>query len=147
MDDSFFPGSRPGAASGAVTGSDLAPDGGLVPAAAEVRTVPSSGGLWSTAADLVCFGLGWASLLPADLAGEALTPHAERPFGAVGLRWFLDRTGETAGLSGVGPGVSASLVVRMGDRCAQVALSKCQAPVASVAACQARSRDTHIPAA
>jgi hypothetical protein len=40
----------------------------FVPAPAKVATVPAVLGLWTTAADLVRFALGWSSLLPAPLA-------------------------------------------------------------------------------
>ena len=36
----------------------------------------SAGGLWSTGPDLVRFGSGWRTLLPGELAEQALRPHA-----------------------------------------------------------------------
>ena len=147
MDSSFFPGRRPDAASGGVTGYDLAAGGTLVPALAKIFTVPSSDGLWSTAADLARFGLGWSSLLPADLVAEALTPQAARPLGAVGLGWFLDRTGEMAGLPGVAPGSSASLVVRVRDGRTHAALSNRLTPVESVNGRVLRAMDRAAAAA
>jgi CubicO group peptidase (beta-lactamase class C family) len=77
--------------------------------------VPAAGGLWTTAADLVRFGLTWSSLLPDALAREALQPHAERndgPGGQAGLGWMLQLPKDVAGHPGAGPGFSASLIVR-----------------------------------
>jgi CubicO group peptidase (beta-lactamase class C family) len=104
----------------------------LAGAGAKVFTVPSSDGLWSTAADLARFGATWSSLLPAELVEAALTPQAARRAGSTGLGWLLDRTGELAGIPGVAPGSSASLVVRVRDGRTQVALSNRRTPVESV---------------
>jgi len=72
------------------------------------------GGLWTSAADLVRFGLAWSSLLPAPLASEALAPQAEYPGGAAGLGWMLVLPKDVAGQPGIGPGSSASLIIRPG---------------------------------
>jgi hypothetical protein len=74
MSGSSFPERWPGADERAVCGYRLDPDGAFVPAPAKVGTVPAVLGLWTTAADLIRFALGWSALLPAPLAEEALRP-------------------------------------------------------------------------
>src|SRR5262249_52738135 len=72
-------------------------------------------GLWTTAADLVRFGLAWSSLLPDALAREALRPQAERhdsPGGGAGLGWMLVPPKGVARAPRAGPGFSASLIIR-----------------------------------
>jgi CubicO group peptidase (beta-lactamase class C family) len=125
MDDSGFPG-----AADVVTGYEPEDDGTL-------RAVPGPVGtaseLWTTAADLVRFGLRWQTLLPEALAREALSPQADLPGGShVGLGWHLDRTGDVTGLPGRRPGASASLVVRRRDRRVHVALANRNVPVEPV---------------
>ena len=75
------------------------------------RPSPPPCGLWTTAADLVRFGTGWASLLPASLAREAFRPQARMApgEGSMGLGWFIDRDRAGAGRGGAGPGTTASL--------------------------------------
>lgn len=66
---------------------------------AAICTLPAIGGLWLTAADIVRLGTGWASLLPAGLAREALTPQAGPAPGTaikVGLGWLLRPPEEVA---------------------------------------------------
>jgi len=113
MRDSWFPDSPP--ATGVATGHRLTDAGVFEPEPAQVSTMPAAGGLWTTAADLVRFGLGWSSLLPDALAREALSPQAERndgPGGQAGLGWGLQLTKDVAGHPGAGPGFSASLIIR-----------------------------------
>jgi CubicO group peptidase (beta-lactamase class C family) len=98
MTGSFFPAAWPAAEPDTVTGYVVADDGTLKSAPALVCTMPAAGGLWSTAGDLVRFGLSWVSLLPAELAREALTPQSTRPGGVqVGLGWHLTLASELAG--------------------------------------------------
>ena len=78
------------------------------------------------------FGVGWSSLLPAELAAEAVTPQAARPVGHIGFGWCLDHTGEIIGHPGSAVGGSASLVVLRGDRQAHAALANRQVPVEPV---------------
>ncbi|MFC1419607.1 serine hydrolase [Streptacidiphilus cavernicola] len=118
-----------------VTGYGPGVDGRLVPVQGQGQDQPTAavGGLWTTAFDLVRFGVGWRTLLPEELAREALTPHTTLPGGsALGLGWRLDPTGEIAGLAGSLPGASASLVLRLRDRRVHVALSNRDVPVEPV---------------
>ena len=81
--------------------------------------------MWTTAADLVTFGTGWSSLLPGDLAADALRPQAAEATGSgqVGLGWRLNTARGFATEIGTGPGGAASLIVRLGDSHAYVALT------------------------
>ena len=114
MHTSWFPRSVP--ATGAATGHRLTDDGSFAPEPTRISTVPAASGMWTTAVDLVRFGLGWSSLLPDALAREALQPQAEvDEFGGqAGLGWMLMRTKDVAGHPGAGPGYSASLIIRPG---------------------------------
>lgn len=116
MSGSWFPARWPQAGSDAVTGYELAADGSFRPAPREVAAVPAVLGLWTTAGDLVRFGLGWSSLLPPELARQALTPQVrpdDLPVGAVGLGFFINERLGLAGMAGAHPGGSASLVMRL----------------------------------
>jgi CubicO group peptidase (beta-lactamase class C family) len=89
------------------------------------------GGLWSTAADLARFGATWSSLLPADLAAEALRPQA--PSGsppAFGFGWPLDTNNNLAGLVGGAHGIVASLLIVPGSRQASVIMTSRLVPTA-----------------
>ena len=134
MSSSSFPASWP--ATGAVTGYRLADDGSFEPVPARVCTLPPAGGLWTTGADLVRFGLGWASLLPAALAREALRPQAARDStGAdMGLGWLLNEPKDVCGHAGGGPGAASSLIVRMSTGQPSVALANRLVPVEPVSA-------------
>jgi CubicO group peptidase (beta-lactamase class C family) len=132
MTGSSFPASWP--ATGAVTGYRLASDGTFEPAPASVCTLPAAGGLWTTAADLVAFGLLWASLVPAALAGEALRPQAARDStGAqMGLGLLLNEPKDVCGHAGSGPGAAASLIIRMSTGQPSVALANRLVPIEPV---------------
>ena len=132
MSSSSFPASWP--ATGAITGYQLAGDGSFEPAAAQVCTIPAAGGLWATGADLVRFGLAWASLLPAELAREALRPHAARDStGAqIGLGWLLHQPKDVCGHAGDGRGAASSLIIRLSSGQASVAMTNRLVPIEPV---------------
>jgi CubicO group peptidase (beta-lactamase class C family) len=122
MSGSAFPPGWP--ADGAVTCYDVAADGSFEPLPASVCVLAAAGGLWTTAADLVRFGLGWASLLPRSLAAEALRPQADRQNGThSGLGWIVNEALEIAGHAGEGLCAGASLLVSLTDGRAHAALS------------------------
>jgi CubicO group peptidase (beta-lactamase class C family) len=113
MSSSWFPHRPP--ATTVTTGHRLTDEGMFEREPALVTTMPATGGLWTTAADLVRFGLAWSSLLPDALAREALAPQAERndgPGGQVGLGWMLVLPKDVAGHPGAGSGCSTSLIIR-----------------------------------
>ena len=91
MRDSRFPATAADIGPGAVTCYTATADGAFQPFPARVSTLQAVAGLWSTGADLVRLATGWASLLPAALAREALT--AQTPPGPggyrAGLGWLL----------------------------------------------------------
>ena len=132
MTSSSFPERWPG--QDAVTGYQLAGDGSFEPVHPQVCVMPAAGGLWSTAADLVRFGQGWASLLPGGLAREALRPQADRdPDGAqMGLGWLLHRPKDLYGHAGGGPGAASSLLCRLSDGRTSVALANRLVPIEPV---------------
>jgi CubicO group peptidase (beta-lactamase class C family) len=113
MADSWFPERTP-LSDDAVRGHKLAPDGSFAPEPLPAFVLQAAGGLWSTGTDLVRFGSGWSSLLPAHLAEEALRPHAtpDAPGPAVGLGWLIQEPKDAVGHAGSGPGASASLIIR-----------------------------------
>jgi len=126
MTSSTFPASWPHDDPDAVTGYELKPDGTFLPDLDEVAAMPAAAGLWTTAADLVAFGTGWSSLLPADLAADAFRPQAaSNAFGTaqVGLGWRINTARGFASENGDGPGGSTSLIVSPGDGRACVALT------------------------
>jgi CubicO group peptidase (beta-lactamase class C family) len=136
MRASRFPASAADIGGGTVTGYAVTRDAAtsqdiLEPAAAAVCTIQAAGGLWSTPADIVRLGTGWASLLPAGLAREALTlqlpaPEDNQPPGGVvpGLGWLIDTRGDrTAMIAGALPGATAELVIRLRDNRAFVILT------------------------
>jgi CubicO group peptidase (beta-lactamase class C family) len=114
-----------------VTGYQLT-QSGLFRPAGQVSTLPAAGGLWSTAADLVRFGQTWATLLPAELAREALTPQADRTpgLGQIGLGWLLNQDRQVAGHAGGAPGAATSLILRAGQ--VNVALTNRLVPIEPV---------------
>ena len=138
MSDSSFPGSWPGSGSGAVTGYRVNRDIAFAQAPARACAIPAASGLWTTAADLVRFGAMWPSLLPAELAREALRPRAVTGPGGLhmGLGWALGQHGDIAGMAGGCPGAFASLLVGLSAQrgCAMtyVALTNRQLPIVDV---------------
>jgi CubicO group peptidase (beta-lactamase class C family) len=132
MSGSWFPASWPD--TGAVTGYHLAGDGSFETVPARVCTVPAAGGLWTTAADLVRFGLSWASLLPAGLAREALRPQVDRTSTGtlMGLGWLLNEPKGVGGHAGVGPGAAASLIIRLDTGQPSVVLANRRFPIEPV---------------
>jgi CubicO group peptidase (beta-lactamase class C family) len=132
MSGSSFPMTWPGA--DAVTEYQVTPEGLLEPAPPLMVTLVAAGGLWATASDLVRFGLGWASLLPAELAREALRPHAEREVrGAhIGLGWLIHESQGICGHAGGGLSGASSLLVRMGTGQVSVALVNRMVPAEPV---------------
>jgi CubicO group peptidase (beta-lactamase class C family) len=155
MSDSSFPESWPGSGSGAVTGYRVNRDIAFAQAPARACAIPAAGGLWTTAADLVRFGALWPSLLPAELAREALRPRAVTGPGGLhtGLGWALGQHGDIAGMAGGCPGAFASLLVgvsaRRGCATAYVALTNRQLPIVDVNVRLLRAvledRDEHAP--
>jgi CubicO group peptidase (beta-lactamase class C family) len=121
MTGSSFPAGWPHEDPDAVTGYELEPDGTFVPDLDDLTAILLAAGLWTTAADLVRFGTGWSSLLPAGLASEALRPRGAATH--IGLGWRLDLADGIAWQAGNGPGGSASLIVRRRDNHAYVALT------------------------
>jgi CubicO group peptidase (beta-lactamase class C family) len=111
MLDSSFPTRWPDGA--VISGHRLAEDGSFEPVAPQVATLPAAAGLWSTAGDLVRFGRGWPTLLPEELAREAL----RRPEGLtggephMGLGWMVNPGKDVYGHPGIGPSASVSLII------------------------------------
>jgi CubicO group peptidase (beta-lactamase class C family) len=131
MTGAWFPDRWPG---DEVTGYQLSESGAFEPAGGQVGgqvdAAPAAGGLWATGADLVRFGLAWASLLPGELAREALTPQADRATGQMGLGWVLNTDRGVAGHAGAGQGGGSSLIVRGGV--VSVALTNRAVPIEPV---------------
>jgi CubicO group peptidase (beta-lactamase class C family) len=116
----------------AVTGYGLA--GHAFAPAAGICTLPAAGGLWSTGADLVRFARTWPTLLPADLAAEALRPQVRRPGTgvSVGLGWVVNEAKGVTGQAGGGQGGSSSLIVAAGGERVHVALANRRIPIEPV---------------
>ena len=135
MTGSSFPGRWPAADERAVGCHYLDVDGAFVPAPAKVATVPAALGLWTTAADLVRFALGWSGLLPAPLAEEAVRPLA-RPHassqGGIGLGWQVDESRRMAAASGLAHVAAASLVVKLDSGKVHIALTNRGIPIDEV---------------
>jgi len=112
---------------GTVTTYQVTPEGTFAPVWS-ICTVQAVAGLWSTGADLVRLGTGWASLLPDALAREALTPQAELKPGihTVGLGWLLAEADGIAVHQGMGVDSAASLVIRISDYRTHVVLANRQ---------------------
>ena len=114
MTGSSFPSSWP--RDDAVAGYIVRPDGDgtFTPVQPRVPCLQAASGLWTTAADLVRFGVAWKSLLPEALAREVLLPQtAGGPIRGqnFGLGWVLSPRGDGVGMAASGPGASASLIV------------------------------------
>lgn len=135
MGSSWFPARWPADGTPVVTGYQLDKEGAFRPAPAQVGTVRAATGLWTTTADLLRFGLGWSSLLPGELASEALRPQTS-PLdgrGAVwGLGWRVNQTLGVAGQAGLSRGTSVSLVMRLDNRRIHVAMTNRSIPIEPV---------------
>jgi CubicO group peptidase (beta-lactamase class C family) len=135
MGSSWFPQRWPADGTPVVTGYQLNEEGGFRPAPAQVGTVRAATGLWTTAADLLRFGLGWSSLLPDELASEALRPQTAPLDGRAatwGLGWRVNQTLGVAGHAGLGRGVAISLVMRLDSRRIHVAMTNRGIPIEPV---------------
>ena len=132
MTDSFFPGRWPDR--DAVTGYELTGDGSFAEVTAHVCTLPAAGGLWASAPDLARFAVAWDSLLPAELAREALRPQAPRgaPGTQMGLGWLLHQGKDLAGHAGGGLGAATSLILQLGSGRASVAMTNRHVPIEPV---------------
>lgn len=131
MSESSFPERAAEFGPRAVTCYGMNPDGQVLPLAGKVCTLPAAGGLWSTASDLVRLGTGWASLLPAGLARDALTALPGNGWEELraGLGWFFTPRGDVAFVSGMLPGSAATLLIRVRDGSVLVALATRLIPV------------------
>jgi CubicO group peptidase (beta-lactamase class C family) len=137
MRDSRFPATAADIGPGAVTCYTATADGAFQPFPARVSTLQAIAGLWSTGADLVRLGTGWASLLPAALAREAFAPQTGPAPGGfrAGLGWLLppgDRDDQTALHSGGGVEAVALLRSRVRDLRTHVVLTSRRVTVESV---------------
>ena len=135
MSGSSFPERWPAAGERAVVGYGLDTGGAFIPAPAEVGTVPAALGLWTTAADLIRFALGWSTLLPAPLAEEAMRPLVRPSSGfevASGLGWRINESRGVAGHAGHARGAAASLVVKLDSGKVYVALTNRGIPIEEV---------------
>jgi CubicO group peptidase (beta-lactamase class C family) len=143
MTASRFPAEWPTAAIAgypAVTSYDITREGAFVALPGQVCVFAAGGGLWTTAADLVRFGLGWRSMLPRQLAAQALRPHTAMPTGPhAGLGWMVNETAGLAGHFGGGPGGAASLLVTLDGRRAYAALTNRLIPIEPVNAAVLRA--------
>jgi CubicO group peptidase (beta-lactamase class C family) len=100
----------------------------------------AAAGLWSTAPDLARFGLDWRSLLPRQLADQAIRPHvAITPGPKAGLGWLVNEPLGLAGQAGGGAGGAASLIVTLDGRRAQAALANRLIPIEPVNAAALRA--------
>ena len=140
MTDSSFPAQAP-VSPDAARGYRLTEEGSFEPEPLPTFALQSAGGLWSTGPDLVRFGSGWRTLLPGELAEQALRPHARQYDSAaeIGLGWLLRRPLGAAGHGGSGPGSSASLITRPGAGRTSVVLTNRLVSVESVNAKLLRS--------
>jgi CubicO group peptidase (beta-lactamase class C family) len=121
----------------AVTGYRLAAEGRFETVPAEVCTLPAAGGLWATAAGRVQFGRAWRSLLPGEVAREALRPHAAQDAAGtaqMGLGWLINQAKDVSGHAGGGPGAAASLIVRLSSGQIGLAMSNRLVPIEPVTA-------------
>lgn len=143
MRASVFPGSTADIPADAVGGYAVNRDV-LSPVATALYTIQAAGGMWSTTADIARLGAGWASLLPAGLAREAVTPQLPapedgQPPGGIlpGLGWLLEVGGDraaiqTAAIGGALPGANTLLVVRVRDNRALAILASRMMPLTDI---------------
>jgi CubicO group peptidase (beta-lactamase class C family) len=115
----------------AVTGYNANPDGTFTPVPAVICTIPAVGGLWATAADTVRLGTGWSTLLPSQLAREAVTPQTAPTSSGLrmGLGWLVSGRGDLAVHAGAAPPGSAFLRLRIRDGEVQVILTSRGVPL------------------
>jgi hypothetical protein len=75
-----------------------------------------------------------ASLLPGELAREAIRAHATQRAGgpAVGLGWLLNRPKDVSGQVGGGPAASSSLIVVPGTGRVSVVMTSRMVPIEPV---------------
>ena len=93
--------------------------------AVKMFKVPAANGLWTTAADLVRFALGWSTLLPAPLAEEAMRPQVRHSASlgiATGLGWQINEPSGAVARGGFGHGTAASLFVKLDSGKVHIAL-------------------------
>ncbi len=132
MTGSSFPERWPAADERAVGCHLLDIRGTFVPAPAKVAPVPAALGLWTTAADLVRFALGWSALLPAPFPEEAMRPLVRvGSEGAMGLGWQVNESRGVAA-TGVAHDAAASLVVKLDNGKVHVALTNRGIPIDEV---------------
>ncbi|HJP77922.1 MAG TPA: serine hydrolase domain-containing protein [Pseudonocardiaceae bacterium] len=138
MRDSTFPMNWPD--SGALHGHQLAEDGTFEPTPQAVYEPAAAGGMWTTGADLLRFGNGWSTLLPAELAADAIRPHAAQrvPGANVGLGWLCNTAEGMYGHSGAGAGSASSLIVRAETGAVTVAVTNRLVPIEPVNAALSR---------
>ena len=124
----------------AVTCYDVAASGMFEALPHEVARDAAADGLWSTAAELARFGLGWRSLLPRRLAEQALRPHVTTLTGPfMGLGWLVNEPIGLAGQAGGGRGGAASLIITLDGQRAHAALANRLIPVEPVNAAVLRA--------
>jgi CubicO group peptidase (beta-lactamase class C family) len=155
MAASWFPVSWPSGAASAESTPESAPGSARCPVvtcydvagAGVFETVPAAlaaftavGGLWSTAADLTRFGIGWRSLLTRQLAEQALRPHVATTTGPhAGLGWLVNEPLGLAGQVGGGAGGAASLIITLDGRRAYAAMANRLIPIEPVNAAVLRA--------
>jgi CubicO group peptidase (beta-lactamase class C family) len=143
MTASWFPAGRPSperAPGPIVTCYDVGASGGFEAVPVSASAVAAAGGLWSTAADVARLGLDWRSLLPRQLADQAVRPHATTtPGPKAGLGWLVNEPIGVAGQVGGGAGGAASLIVTLDGRRAQAALASRLIPIEQVNAAVLRA--------
>ena len=123
-----------------VTGYDVGASGVFEAVGGSPAAVMAAGGLWSTAADLARFGLDWRSLLPRQLADQALRPHVNTTAGPMaGLGWLVNERIGLAGQVGGGAGGAVSLITTLDGRRAQAALANRLIPIEPVNAAVLRA--------
>lgn len=134
MTRSIFPWRVADLPADAVTGYEVTADGVFEPVPASVVALPAVGGMRAPAADVLRLGTGWASLLPEELAREALTPQAGPGPGGLlgGLGWLLTSRRDIAVHSGAVPGAGAMLLYRIPDNQVYVTMTTRFVPVDSI---------------
>ncbi|HZC63422.1 MAG TPA: serine hydrolase domain-containing protein [Streptosporangiaceae bacterium] len=131
LTSSSFPARSADLGPDAVTGYNANPDGTFTAVREVICTIPAIGGLWATAGDTVRLGTGWATLLPAQLAREAVTPHTAATSSGwrMGLGWLVSGRGDLAVHAGAAPPASTFLRLHIRDGQVQVALTNRSVPL------------------